>query len=299
MPSCPECGHAISADSKFCDDCGAPISIDQTCRSCGFSLKPGAKFCPQCGERTAGDDSSVPGGGRRGSQPAADLPQPRSPHSGEQSYYKHPKIIIAVICVALLAASLLAYRAKTVHDDGEQRQSDLQAAYDTAAQSIAACLRDGASSIGAEVGEELEHELVVLAMAEFVDANGEPIPEQDATVVRPFVLSVLASPSLDGSQFDEAQAEPFVEEFVRCRGSSSPIRDAALEFRSWTEGGFGLDAWMRSQFPSSGLRAAYGDGGEAFDRNGSDALNQMIYVVCPHDFSEESFDVSTGIDPFC
>lgn len=46
--SCPQCGAKLSADSKFCNKCGAKIK--STCPGCGAAVTPGSKFCSQCGQ---------------------------------------------------------------------------------------------------------------------------------------------------------------------------------------------------------------------------------------------------------
>lgn len=47
--ACPACGHPNDEDAKFCDDCGASISM--SCRNCGAVNKGDAKFCDDCGSR--------------------------------------------------------------------------------------------------------------------------------------------------------------------------------------------------------------------------------------------------------
>ena len=44
---CPACSHENSADSRFCDECGAPLAA--VCDGCGQTNRPGAKFCGGCG----------------------------------------------------------------------------------------------------------------------------------------------------------------------------------------------------------------------------------------------------------
>ena len=44
---CPRCQHENPAESKFCVECGARLSLK--CRACGAELPAGAKFCNECG----------------------------------------------------------------------------------------------------------------------------------------------------------------------------------------------------------------------------------------------------------
>lgn len=46
---CPNCGKFISANNKFCPECGGKIKT--VCPKCGKNVKPGTKFCPECGEK--------------------------------------------------------------------------------------------------------------------------------------------------------------------------------------------------------------------------------------------------------
>src|SRR5215211_2906275 len=48
---CPSCQAPIPEASRFCDECGAPISIG--CQSCGATNRLGAKFCAMCGSELA------------------------------------------------------------------------------------------------------------------------------------------------------------------------------------------------------------------------------------------------------
>jgi hypothetical protein len=44
------CGAALSADDKFCTDCGRPVSvIVRACDACGSSLRGSSRFCVKCG----------------------------------------------------------------------------------------------------------------------------------------------------------------------------------------------------------------------------------------------------------
>jgi hypothetical protein len=45
---CAKCGGSNRADAKFCDHCGAALSI--TCASCGHQNAADATFCDECGK---------------------------------------------------------------------------------------------------------------------------------------------------------------------------------------------------------------------------------------------------------
>jgi len=47
--NCPDCGHPISKEAKFCPHCGHQQLIFDQCVNCGKNLPPNARFCPKCG----------------------------------------------------------------------------------------------------------------------------------------------------------------------------------------------------------------------------------------------------------
>ena len=62
--TCPGCGKSMVSGSKFCGNCGAPISTSPppspsapvppspaVCVGCGNPIRPGAKFCRKCGRK--------------------------------------------------------------------------------------------------------------------------------------------------------------------------------------------------------------------------------------------------------
>lgn len=49
--ACPKCKAEVSAGSRFCGACGAPVAAGAKCASCGSALQGGAKFCPHCGKK--------------------------------------------------------------------------------------------------------------------------------------------------------------------------------------------------------------------------------------------------------
>lgn len=55
---CPDCGHPVSKDVKFCPHCGHQQLVFDQCTSCGKNLPPNARFCPRCG--TPADSKPVP-----------------------------------------------------------------------------------------------------------------------------------------------------------------------------------------------------------------------------------------------
>jgi hypothetical protein len=62
---CTKCGATLSANSKFCTKCGAPVGmasssvktpeapVDRICSKCGSKVRQGKKFCTECGAPVA------------------------------------------------------------------------------------------------------------------------------------------------------------------------------------------------------------------------------------------------------
>lgn len=74
MTFCTNCGHQISEDSKFCANCGAPVTTTvnseqkrttifegniHKCPHCGETLKAFESVCPTCGTELRGTKSSI------------------------------------------------------------------------------------------------------------------------------------------------------------------------------------------------------------------------------------------------
>ena len=49
--ACRACGAAISADARFCPECGAKQEASAFCTNCGKEIPAGTKFCPECGTK--------------------------------------------------------------------------------------------------------------------------------------------------------------------------------------------------------------------------------------------------------
>lgn len=65
---CPNCKSVNSKDTKFCGNCGSPLTA--TCPSCGASVPPDTKFCNQCGNPMKQPDKTCP---ECGAEVAADM----------------------------------------------------------------------------------------------------------------------------------------------------------------------------------------------------------------------------------
>jgi membrane protease subunit (stomatin/prohibitin family) len=49
--TCPNCNAPLTANVKFCPECGAKIQTQMHCTKCGAEISPGTKFCPECGTK--------------------------------------------------------------------------------------------------------------------------------------------------------------------------------------------------------------------------------------------------------
>lgn len=46
---CPKCGNSNEPTSKFCNECGTPLT--RTCPICNSIISNDSKFCPNCGSK--------------------------------------------------------------------------------------------------------------------------------------------------------------------------------------------------------------------------------------------------------
>lgn len=51
--ACPNCGHQVVAGSKFCNNCGQTMAVENKCPNCGENVVAGSKFCNNCGHKLA------------------------------------------------------------------------------------------------------------------------------------------------------------------------------------------------------------------------------------------------------
>lgn len=50
--TCPNCGASVGLDTKFCSQCGNPMKQpNKTCPGCGAEVAPDMKFCGECGTK--------------------------------------------------------------------------------------------------------------------------------------------------------------------------------------------------------------------------------------------------------
>jgi hypothetical protein len=64
---CPRCDIENPVDARFCEDCGARLTL--TCPQCGAEASPGKRFCRSCGTALPGDSAG------RGPAPATYTPK--------------------------------------------------------------------------------------------------------------------------------------------------------------------------------------------------------------------------------
>src|SRR4051812_34597803 len=108
---CSACGTENDAGRRFCDTCGAPLSV--ACSNCGSSNRPTARFCGDCGTPL-----ESPGVGA--------IAQPR-PVSVETAGAQAERRLVSVLFVDLVGYTTLADGW-----DPEQAREILTRYFDTA-----------------------------------------------------------------------------------------------------------------------------------------------------------------------
>ena len=133
---CLHCGHFISPDERFCQNCGMPRPAEpenhsNRCRRCGTPLPPNERFCPTCG---ANNPSAAPK-----SQKTQPISKQADYSDGEYPTFVQPKkrkngiaaaiIFILVLILGAVTGFLLwqsaqkADYARQVEEERERRQS--------------------------------------------------------------------------------------------------------------------------------------------------------------------------------
>ncbi len=64
--TCPQCGTENPEGTKFCQECGAKLGVQNTCPSCGHGNPAGVKFCQECGAKLESEPAPLtcPGCGK-------------------------------------------------------------------------------------------------------------------------------------------------------------------------------------------------------------------------------------------
>jgi len=57
--TCSECGHVNPEGTKFCQECGGKLGVQNICPACGGKNGPSVKFCSHCGASLKTETSSV------------------------------------------------------------------------------------------------------------------------------------------------------------------------------------------------------------------------------------------------
>ena len=89
---CSACGTDNDAGRRFCDTCGAPLTV--VCRVCGSANRPTARFCGDCG-------TALEGGGA----PGAAAPRPAVI---ESALTQPERRLVSVLFVDLVGYTTLA-----------------------------------------------------------------------------------------------------------------------------------------------------------------------------------------------
>lgn len=55
---CSQCGAELPEGARFCSECGAKVTLSETCPNCDAILRAGARFCHACGASVSGAEGS-------------------------------------------------------------------------------------------------------------------------------------------------------------------------------------------------------------------------------------------------
>jgi len=54
--TCSQCGYENPEGTKFCQECGSKLGVQNLCPACGAANAPGVKFCQECGSRLQAEE---------------------------------------------------------------------------------------------------------------------------------------------------------------------------------------------------------------------------------------------------
>ena len=109
---CSNCGAVNVAGSKFCSECGSPVSTGKFCYACGARNAADAKFCNACGANLQTAASAVPAAPAAPVVPAApaapeEQPQPPELQGTYESKYTGGALTRLFINIGVVLLSLI------------------------------------------------------------------------------------------------------------------------------------------------------------------------------------------------
>ena len=118
MLTCTACGTANEPGAKFCNECGARLSV--ACPSCGTDNPGGAKFCRECGTGLA-DGPSAP---QAGAPPPSAVPAEQAAPVAERRL------------VSVVFTDLVGFTTVSEHHDAEETRDLLSRYFETAQEIV-------------------------------------------------------------------------------------------------------------------------------------------------------------------
>lgn len=158
--------------------------------------------------------------------------------------------VAALILVVIIVMAILNSIQGTFNE-GERREQDLTALYNSSQVSLSTCLDQGrtAAQVTEEEYEKIEEILVNAAGARYTDESTASTVIGGGTL---FSAVVEAYPQIDQRSWQNLQTV-----VVGCRdefqGSQDRIQAAAAEYNRWRVSNDIFNGWIKGQFPSNEL----------------------------------------------
>lgn len=184
-------------------------------------------------------------------------------------------LVIGVLVVGGFVFGI-ANSIQSTFNEGERREQDLTALYNTSLISLSTCLDQGRTA--AQVTEQ-EYESLKEILVEVAGARYDS-PSTASNVIgggQLFSAVVEAYPQIDQRSWQNLQTV-----VVGCRdefqGSQDRIQASAAEYNRWRVSNDVFNGWIKSQFPSNELKVVTAVGDTLYGQSAYDRITRVVSV---------------------
>lgn len=118
--NCGNCGAQVSANDRFCPECGTPVQVQQMA-----TIKK-ERFCPECGTEIFESDAFCPNCGKsmHSAIPDYNVAPAHTPLTPKKSQTGMIILIISLVLVIAVGAAIIAYKIYDGNSDSDTENDD-------------------------------------------------------------------------------------------------------------------------------------------------------------------------------